>query len=218
MTPDADIAILGAGCAGLSLAVALHRARVPGRVLLLEPRTVYKRDPTWGFWDTEDHPFTAAVSRRWGSWRVSHGAASALRGSRRYRYCHIAGDAFYRAALDEVERAPGQELHRGVTTHSVERQPNGLFAVATSSGRLTARQVFDGRPPAPSASAEAALLQRFLGWHIRAAAPCFDPETVELMRFFPAGTAGRVRFLYLLPFSSTEALVEMTYLDDPALG
>ena len=216
MIPDTEIAILGAGCAGLSLAVALDRARTPGHVLLLEPRTAYTRDRTWCFWNTEEHPFTSAISHSWQSWRVSQGAAAAVQSSRRYQYCHIPGDAFYRAAIGQVERAPEQELCPGITVHSVQPQPNGCIAVETSNGRLLANYVFDGRPQA-SVSTRAVLLQRFLGWHVQAATPCFDGKTVELMRFLPADAPGRIRFLYLLPFSQTEALVEMTYLDDPAL-
>jgi lycopene beta-cyclase len=212
---DADIAILGAGCAGLSLAAALSVQNTPGRVVLLEPRTSYTRDRTWCFWNTEEHLFSSAISHRWHSWRVSSGARSALQQSERYGYCHIAGDDFYHSALSMVESAPTQELCLGVTVNSVEPDSSGLVRIETSNGCLLAREVFDSRPettrPAPL------LVQRFTGWHIRTAAPRFDPQTVELMRLLPADRPGRVRFLYLLPFSSTEALVEMTYLDAPQL-
>ncbi len=217
MRPDADILILGAGCAGLSLAAALGAARVPGRTLLLEPRSAYTRDRTWSFWNTEEHPFTSEISHSWHSWRVGVGASTVTQSSRRYRYCSIAGDDFYRAALGRIEREPLQEIRRATTVLSVEPHASGLVAVETSRGRLLAKQVFDSRPAPEKASSPPALLQRFVGWHLRSAAPCFDPAVVELMRFLPSDTAGRVRFLYLLPYSAWEALVEMTYLDSPAL-
>ncbi len=217
MTPDVDVAIVGAGCAGLSLAAALSVERVPGRVLLLEPRKEYRRDRTWCFWNTEEHPFASEVSCSWNRWRVSLGGAEALRGSRLYRYCHLAGDDFYRSALARVERAEEQDLLRGVVVHTVARRQDGLFAVDTDHGRLLAGSVFDSRPWAPEASGAPLLLQRFVGWHVRAAEPCFDPHTVDLMGFLPSDLPGRVRFVYTLPFSSTEALVEMTYLDRPEL-
>ncbi len=215
MSPDVEIAIVGAGCAGLSLAAALAIARVPGRVLLMEPRLDYARDRTWCFWNTEEHPFTSAISHSWNSWRVGDERGQALQRSRRYRYCHIAGDDFYRLALDRIEREPEQELHQGVAVHAVNRLPGGLTALETSAGRVLAKQVFDSRPTGFQGAPT--LLQRFTGLHVRAAEPCFDPETVELMRFLPSDAPGRTRFLYLLPFSTTEALVEMTYLDDPGL-
>ncbi len=217
MRPDADIVIIGAGCAGLSLAVALGAARVPGRTLLLEPRTTYTRDRTWSFWNTEEHPFTSEISHSWHSWRVALGESAVTQRSRRYRYCSIAGDDFYRAALDRIERDPAQELERATTVLSVEPHASGLTAVETSRGRVLARQVFDSRPSPHAAGGSPALVQRFVGWHLRTAAPCFDPQVVELMRFLPSDRPGRVRFLYLLPYSAREALVEMTYLDAPGL-
>jgi lycopene beta-cyclase len=217
MRPDTEIAIVGAGCAGLSLAAALGIARVPGQVCLLEPRATYQRDRTWCFWNTEDHPFAASISYSWKSWRVSSGSRQAIQSSSRYRYCHIGGDAFYRAGLDFIAAQPMQEINLGVSVHSIEPHPSGHLAVETSAGRLLARQVFDSRPPVHHALAAPALVQRFVGWHVRTTAARFKPDLVELMRFLPDDTPGRVRFLYLLPFSATEALVEMTYLDAPDL-
>ena len=221
MRPDTDIAILGAGCAGLSLAAALAIARVPGHAMLLDARSTYIRDRTWCFWNTEEHPFTPAISHSWSSWRVSHDGQEALQHSRRYRYCHIASDDFYRLATDRIARAGNQELCLDVAVHATEAHPSGLVAIETSRGRLLARQVFDGRTPDGIAEgvkiSAPALLQRFTGWYVRTSNPCFNSETVDLMRFLPSDVAGRTRFLYLLPFSTTEALVEMTYLDDPRL-
>jgi lycopene beta-cyclase len=212
---DADIVILGAGCAGLSLAASLGAEKVPGSVLLLEPRSSYTRDRTWCFWNTEEHLFTSAISHRWESWRVSRGPQAVVQQSRRYQYCHIAGDDFYAEGLRAVERDPRQELCCGVSVDSVEPRAGGLVRVETSSGGIVARRVFDSRPAAPSVAP--LLVQRFVGWHVRAARACFEERTVELMRFLPSDQPGRVRFLYLLPFSPTEALVEMTYLDAPEL-
>ncbi len=221
MKPDFETVIVGAGCAGLSLAAALYAAQAPGRVLLLEPRREYKRDRTWCFWDTEEQPFASAVSCSWRSWRVSCGPDQVVRSSRHYRYCHLAADDFYRSALAGVDRAEEQELLRGVTVSAITRRSDGLLAVETDSGRVLAGRVFDSRPlpgngMGPSGGAPG-LLQRFLGWHVRTAESCFDPSTVDLMQFLPADRQGRVRFVYVLPFSETEALVEMPSLDPPGL-
>jgi lycopene beta-cyclase len=47
MTPDTDVLILGGGCAGLSLAVALAERAPAMRVDTLEARMDYTRDRTW---------------------------------------------------------------------------------------------------------------------------------------------------------------------------
>ncbi len=63
MTSTADIIIIGAGCAGLSLAWQLTQRGLSGRnVVLLEPRTEYGRDRTWCFWNVLPHDFDAAAS------------------------------------------------------------------------------------------------------------------------------------------------------------
>ena len=197
MKPDVDIAILGAGCAGLSLAAALGQEGVPGNVMLLDSRQSYTRDRTWCFWNTEEHPFVSAISHSWNSWRVTSDQQQATQQSRRYRYCHVAGDAFYELATAKVAREPNQQLCLGTSVASVQPLASGLVAVETSDGRLVARKVFDGRPPS-GASAESpsavtglqGLTQRFVGWHVRTAGVCFDPETVDLMHFLPSPVQG----------------------------
>jgi Brp/Blh family beta-carotene 15,15'-monooxygenase len=61
------------------------------------------------------------------------------------------------------------------------------------------------------------LVQRFTGWHIRTEAECFDPSSIDLMDFESSVTSGRTTFFYILPFNEREALIEVTYLDDPRL-
>jgi lycopene beta-cyclase len=214
--PDTDIAIVGGGCAGLSLAVALGLSGAQERVRVLEPRTTYGRDRTWCFWNTQSHPFMDAISHSWGSWRVSAEGRDVVRSGSCYRYCHIAGDSFYDAAVEKIDAFWRQELCNGVSVHSIEPHVSGHLAVETSVGRMLARQVFDSRPP--TMMREPMLLQRFVGWHVRTSAACFDPATVDLMRFLPGDIPGRVRFVYVLPFAVDEALVEMTYLDEPQLA
>ena len=45
----------------------------------------------------------------------------------------------------------------------------------TDRGAVRSRWVFDARTAEPD-STRPALLQRFLGWHVRTAQPCFDPR------------------------------------------
>lgn len=211
MTVDTDVAILGAGCAGLSLAIALQQRRSPLRVLLLEQRTTYNRDRTWCFWNTEPHPFEDCITYRWNRWRVAAGNEAVVSTSTRFAYQHLPAERFYQAALDRIEASSTQELRRGTLVHTVAGQP-GKYRLETSDGSITARHVFDSRPSA-HASAPGTLVQRFLGWHIRTQLPTFDPATVDLMNFQAGSVTGRNHFLYVLPYSTTEALVESTYLD-----
>lgn len=215
MSLDTDVLILGGGCAGLSLAAALAQRAPHLHVHVLEPRPSYARDRTWCFWNTEPHPFTAGVTHSWAEWRVRHAGLDVRRRSRRYAYQHLPADRFYQLATEILHNA-GHVLSLGVS--AIALRPGDNYVEAdTDAGLLRARWVFDSRPKVPGTSMPV-LVQRFLGWHVRTAEPCFDPSAVELMDFQPRGEAGRTTFFYILPFSTTEALVEATFLDDPSLA
>lgn len=65
---DCDIAILGAGLAGLSLAARLAAPRFADlRILVLEARTDYCRDPSSLTWRQVACPAQAAHVRRWSA-------------------------------------------------------------------------------------------------------------------------------------------------------
>ncbi len=214
MSLDTDVLILGGGCAGLSLATALAQQASHLRVHILESRQSYRRDRTWCFWNTESHPFSAGVAHRWNSWRVRHAGSEVRQSSNRYTYEYLPADHFYRIATDTVQNA-GHILSMGVHACAIRPRDNHVEA-DTDAGLLSARWVFDSRPRDASVL-KPVLMQRFLGWHIATTEPCFDPSVVELMDFQPHEVSGRAVFFYVLPFSATEALVEATFLDDPAL-
>jgi lycopene beta-cyclase len=218
MRNDADVAILGGGCAGLSLAVALARAMPRCRVHVLEERTQYVRDRTWCLWNAEPHSFEHCVSHSWNRWRVRSQGEAVLRHSARYAYQHIPADRFYDVALQRIAAASEQQITLGASVRSVAPHQDG-FRIETGHGSLQAGWVFDSRPQVALARTQTSgLVQRFSGWHVVAERPCFDSTTVELMDFQPSGAAGRTIFFYTLPFSAHEALVEATYLDAPALA
>ncbi len=221
---DADALILGGGCAGLSLAVqivdaARRRGRGCPRVVIVEPRTHYVRDRTWCGWHLDDHPFAAAVDRRWTRWAVADDRRRVVRGTAEYAYEHVPADAFYAVARDRLAGVPQVALQLGVQATAVDDQGSAV-EVATTQGSLRASVVFDTRPPPsqPLASRvdEVDLIQHFVGWEVEAPRPCFDPEVVELMDFAVDQTAG-LHFLYVLPQTSTRALVETTYMSPSTL-
>jgi lycopene beta-cyclase len=215
---DADVAILGGGCAGLSLAVALGQVSPDCKVHVLEERSEYVRDRTWCLWNAEPHPFESCVTHSWNRWRIRCQGESVVRGSNRYSYQHIPADRFYKCALESIAESPQQQITLSTRVHAVA--PDGEnFRIETDRGSLRAARVFDSRPQAVSVRQQTAgLVQRFSGWHVVTDGPCFNSTTVELMDFQSSADAGRTIFFYTLPFSANEALVEATYLDHPDLA
>ena len=211
--PDYDIAILGAGLAGLSLAARLAAPAFAGlRVLMLEPRLSYVRDRTWSYWAMRPHPFQAAVTASWERWRIAAPGREVERAAPGLRYETIPADGLYRAALALIAAAPNITLRLGVSARAQEDASGVQLRFGAASAR--AALAFDTRPPA-SLGAHG-LTQRFAGWEIETPHDVFDASAVTLMDFRCA-QAGGAHFTYLLPSSPRRALVEDTWFTPPGV-
>lgn len=220
--------MVGAGCAGLSLAWYLMEEGLGGRrVVLLDPRSAYDRDRTWCSWNTVDHPFSDLVAHRWSRWRVraAPGGSWVERRADGLDYEYLPSLPFYRRVVDRIERTPGIELRLDTRVHRVREQGDGVVA-ETDRGVFRGRLAFDSRPSArlgrgsaPSSSPrhEIVLLQHFQGWHVRTPRPVFEEGVATLMDFAPSRGDG-VHFFYVLPFSDREALVEATWFGERVLS
>ena len=204
--------IVGAGCAGLSLAVHLLDAGAKDlEIVLVDRRETHVRDRTWCYWSGPGHPFQAAVRQSWHRWRVVGASGEVERGSRSVAYRCIPADAFYDLALERIGRSPAVRILRGTSVEGF-REAEGGVAVLTADGEITARRAFDGRPPAPAPipAGEIHWVQHFVGLEIETGAPAFDPSVATLMDF-RVMRGPEIRFMYVLPLSETTALVEDTF-------
>ncbi|TFD90373.1 lycopene cyclase family protein [Cryobacterium serini] len=203
---DADLVVLGAGLAGLSLAARLARAPSSPRVVVIEPRTAYQDDRSWCFWQSKQHELSHLVSQRWTTWSFSDSAGSAVRHHvPDLFYQYIRGIDFYSSAQADIAQSPRVDLRLGVRAERVSAVPNGV-RVETSAGTLLARQVIDTRPR----PAAAMLYQSFVGVEFECDWPHpFDPTEVTLMGSLAADKDG-LSFVYALPLGPNRAIVEWT--------
>jgi lycopene beta-cyclase len=200
-----EIAVLGGGLAGLSLVLQLLDHGVDARITVVEPRRRYTDDRTWGFFDLEDHPFRPLIAQRWPAWRVRTGQGARLCSDPMRPYARLPAGAVYAHALARLRSAPGVRLWTGTRVLRLDGR-----RVVTDAGTLDAGLVFDGRPPPlPDRPSGPRLLQQFVGRRVSTARPAFDPQVMELMDFRLPQDRG-IAFLYTLPQSPTEALVEAT--------
>ena len=218
--PSVDLAIIGGGCAGLSLARELARG-LAGRqesisVMVLEPRVQYFDDRSWCFWAENDHQFTDLVSHRWNYWRFGkEGEAPITTGSSRYSYQHLRSIDFYRDAIAQCECSTHVELRLGVEVTAVEPDSQG-WRLSTNQGDLVAAKVVDTRPPSPQRQDESLMFQSFLGVELRLAPPTYvDSQQLDLMTDMAADSKGS-RFNYVLTFGVDHVLAEVTHFSrDP---
>lgn len=206
--PDADIAILGGGCAGLSLARRLATSPVAGRIVVLEPRETYTDDRSWCFWAGRTHANAHLVARSWPRWRFStQSGASVTHELAGLRYQYVRSLDFYDDAREQIERQAGAHLENGTHAHNVSKVASH-YRIDTDQGALTANAVIDTRPL--SDDSPALLYQCFLGAEVTH--PRRRPEEVETVGLMEAmhTDANGFKFLYVLPLAPDRSLVEIT--------
>lgn len=209
MKADYDYAIVGAGCSGLSMALHLRRRlNDDARLLLIDPRQSFDLDRIWCFWNTHAHPFTGAVQHQWSRWKARHRGREVTHASKRFAYQYLPADAFYHHALSQLRNKPSVDLRLNTAAQSITTR-NGVVQVATDKGDILARLAFDGRNDPQRWQGRGLLLQHYAGQRVRVAEPVFDPAVMTLMDFDVPQTNG-ISFVYVLPFSATEALIEPT--------
>lgn len=181
--------VIGGGIAGLSLARELaNYPKLPGNVVISDPRTHYDNDRTFGFWFTakESHRLNPEFSV--GQWSISTTTSTALQTGLHYRYGVRSAGSVYAEALSKIDA-----------------HPQIIRVTEETKTRPAAEHVYDGRPPSIE---HFKVVQAFSGTEIQCATP-HGVDTVGLMDALQVVPSG-VQFRYVLPLDAHRLLVEHT--------
>lgn len=210
-----DILILGAGCAGTSIAHYLEDFGYTGKIVLLDSRTNFKREQRWCSWVQLPAPFSPFARQSWQNWTVGDENCSTTRTSANFSYQQIYAPEFFKHFHSRWQTSDNLiEMSLGENVESVEEK-NDCVEVTTNRGTWRANTVFDARHRGSANFRRAQntrsvrLHQTFLGWKIEYPRAVFDAQNATLMDFRTAQTDG-VNFIYVLPYSDREALIEST--------
>jgi lycopene beta-cyclase len=199
--------IAGGGMAGLSLAFYLNESSLKNeRVLIIDKERKVANDHTWCFWESRDSVFEEIVFHRWKNlWFHGNAEFSRLLDIAPFEYKMIRAIDFYGFINAKIKNNDSFE------TLNADVQIVGDGKVQTSKGEFEARRfVFDSTSISSfDDPGYHNLRQHFLGWTIETAVPCFEPDEATLFDF-RIEQNGDCRFIYVLPFSNTGALVEYT--------
>ena len=181
--------ILGDGVAAMML--ASRADELPQHeVSIIHPQGApMARDHMLGFWNMDGLEQAVACSRTsWSKWAIITDTGKSVMHSDKHAY-HIMHKANYLQSCREIAERNGVTF---IEENHIDDEEQS--------------QTFDSRPPRASKNA---MLQHFLGQELVVDKPVFDASTAILMDFRVDQSQG-MHFIYLLPYSPTQALVEST--------
>lgn len=216
-----DYIIVGAGCAGLSLAYYLCDASFKDKhILLIDKELKNKNDRTWCFWEKENGTFEEIVCKSWEYLQFKSVGFEKKMHLPPYKYKMIEGIDFYNYVTQKLAEFPNIQFLQA-EVQSIENQADCAI-VKTSEGDFKANLVFNSGL-IPNISAEQGkkekyqyIAQHFKGWLIETEEAAFDEKCATFMDF-TIPQCGETRFIYVLPKTDKIALVEATVFSNQIL-
>lgn len=218
-----DVIVVGAGVSGLCLVKTWLASETTFRsILVIDGAKDDDQLRTLSFWTDSKSIFEPLVRFGWKTLRLvdDSGRHELPLDTMRYRTLFWAD--LQRDVLSTVRSTPKSRVVDGRVA-TIEDQ-GAWVSVKVGDDVFRARWVMDSRFRLTDLEVDTRkwhpLKQHFTGWLVRAPEGSFDPSGATLFDFRTGLQAGRA-FLYVLPFSTQEALVELVTLDreeaDPVL-
>lgn len=178
-------------------------------IVIIDPDDKTKNDKTYCFWAKEDDLITIdcnhLISYRWNKIIVNKNIQESIYP---LEYLHITGHEVYK----ELKRIIQQYniLRVNDTVKSIQETEDGLH-VFTNENEFYSNLVFDSRPPSYQikSSNQYQLSQSFIGYVVETESEIPMYDSVRLMDF-EVDQLNHTQFMYVLPFESNKALIEIT--------
>ena len=186
-------------------------------ILLLDVDLKKTNDRTWCFWDNE-YLFEQIIAKKWSAaWFINDSAKIDLK-LHPYQYKMIRGLDFY-SHVFKLIAAEKNIFFKNQTVVSITDKTT-FCDVITTEAHFTCDRIFNSIFDIKlvlNQTKYPLLQQHFIGWFIKCDKPLFDINTVHFMDFSVA-QKNNTRFMYVLPTSANEALIEYTLFSKDVLA
>jgi lycopene beta-cyclase len=186
-------------------------------ILLLDQNLKKTNDRTWCFWD-DDELFETIISKKWDVALFADENFSRNLDLNPYQYKMIQGLDFYNLVFDLISK---QDTIHFANQKVIDFEELGNHCVVTTDTEsYTCDKIFNSiydDDLAKNQTKYPLLHQHFIGWFIKSKEEIFDRNTATFMDF-SVEQKGNTRFMYVLPTSSTEALLEYTLFSKDLLS
>jgi len=204
---------------GLSTLMTVYKMVLSGKfteksILLLDDSQKKSNDRTWCFWAEKETMWNSIVSKKWDSALFANEDFKRDLELEPYQYNQIRGIDFYNFAFEAISKESNITfLNEKVT--DINELESHVF-VGTEENRYTCDYLFNSiytKGFVQSQTKYPVLQQHFVGWFVKTEDEVFNPEQATFMDF-SVQQKGNTRFMYVLPTSKTEALVEYTLFSE----
>ncbi len=187
------------------------------KILLIDSDAKNKNDRTWCFWDSENL-FDEISSKKWQvAWFKNEHFTNQL-DLNPYEYKMIRSADFYKLIFDKIAKQPNIEIFQDEVVSFSELGNHCVVKTKTKS--FTSNKVFNSiyNPELIKSQSKFPLVQQhFIGWFVKSKEAVFTEDCPNFMDF-SLEQKGNTRFMYVLPSSSTEALIEYTLFSKDILS
>ncbi len=205
--------IVGAGAAGLHLTLAMLRKNLlnDDKLLIIEPSLKKENDKTWCFWEEEQGNWNKILTKSWNKGNVTAKNEAIDFNLNQYRYKMLNSLDFYEFAKSKIELEPNIHWLKD-EVEKLDELADGQVEVTTKTSTFRSRLVFDSRITQDffKPNKYYNINQHFKGWFIETDQPFFNPDRFTMMDF-SVKDGQSTSFTYVLPISTTKALIEFTY-------
>lgn len=199
---------------GLSALMTVYEMLSSGKfndksILLIDENTKKVNDRTWCFWD-EDNLFDNIVSKKWNQAIFANEKFNRILELAPYQYKKINGLDFYESVFKKISEHKNIHFLNQKVVDFTELGNHCI--VKTEQEAFTCNKVFNSiyNPEAVTSQTKFPLIhQHFIGWFIKSKEAVFTPNCATFMDF-SLEQKGNTRFMYVLPTSENEALLEYT--------
>ena len=188
------------------------------RILLLDENAKQTNDRTWCFWDQKKTLWECSISKKWNSVLFANADFKRNLELHPYQYNKIQGLDFYSQLLELIATQKNIDFVQEKVVAIEESE--SIVLVKTETQSFSCSQLINSiyNPSLVTNQSKYPFLQQhFVGWFIKTEKPIFNPEEAIFMDF-SVKQKGNTRFMYVLPTSETEALLEYTLFSKDLLS
>lgn len=200
---------------GLAALMTVYKMVLSGKfkdktILLLDENPKKNNDRTWCFWQEGLTIWEESISKKWDSALFANENFKRDLDLRPYQYNMIQGLDFYKQVFECILKETNITFIIEKVTE-INELLNHVY-VASETASYTCTKVFNSiynKQEIENQTQYPLLQQHFIGWFIKSKETVFCPKQATFMDFSVA-QKGNTRFMYVLPVSETEALLEYT--------